>query len=277
MSLLITSVLNCASDRLAISSSLSCIFSEALKCSVIWAIFFFFFFLSWRVCYFKGRSLRCSPGRGKAGHCALTLYVGEGPRGSNGTRSTLHRIAVTRCATHNQTGPLWCWFLSGWACAHSRPLWVSPTTSPVRLESLLLLPQPPRAFSIRGLRLYFPELEPWVAWSASLPTICLVYLCTNVGPWGATRRSAFPVLRHSESGPLGLSVRECGATGSASGRTACPISPTLLQSGSCHGHLSPLRSVCPSPPLLPVWMNVYFLFPWCRTSLLFDFLSVLVV
>ena len=33
-----------------------------------------------------------------------------------------------------QTGPLWCWFPSGWACARSRPRWVSPTTSPVRLE-----------------------------------------------------------------------------------------------------------------------------------------------
>ena len=48
----------------------------------------------------------------------------------------------------------------------------------------MLLPQPPRAFSIRGLRLYFPELEPWVARSASILTIRLVYLCTNVGPQG---------------------------------------------------------------------------------------------
>ena len=44
-----------------------------------------------------------------------------------------------------------------------------------------------------------------------------------------------------------------------------------------HSHVSPLRPGCLSPPLLPVWMNVYFLFPWCRTSLPFDFLSVLVV
>ena len=54
-------------------------------------------------------------------------------------------------------------------------------------------------------------LEPWVAWSASLPTICPVYLCANVGPWGATRRSA------------------------------CPVRPTLRQSRSRHGHVSPLR------------------------------------
>ena len=132
-------------------------------------------------------------------------------------------------------------------------------------------------FSIRGLRLYFPDLEPWVAWSASLPTVCLVYLCPNVGLWGATRRSACPVLHHSESSPLGLFVRECGVAGSASGQTACPFRPTLRQSQSHHGHVSPLRPGCPSPPLLPVWMNVYFLFPWCWTSWLFNFLSVLVV
>ena len=37
--------------------------------------------------------------------------------------------------------------------------------------SLLLPPQHPRAFSIRGLRLYFPELEPWVVQFASLPAV----------------------------------------------------------------------------------------------------------
>ena len=74
-------------------------------------------------------------------------------------------------------------------------------------ESLLLLPQPPRALSIRGLRLYFPELEPWVAQSASLPAVHPVYLCANVGPRGATHCSACPAFRHSESGPLGLSAQ----------------------------------------------------------------------
>ena len=39
----------------------------------------------------------------------------------------------------------------------------------------------------------------------------------------------------------GLSVRKCGATGSASGQTACPVCPTLCQSGSRHGLASPLR------------------------------------
>ena len=38
-----------------------------------------------------------------------------------------------------------------------------------------------------------------------------------------------------------------------------------------------LSTPVPSPPLLPVWMNDYFLFPWCWSPLLFDSLSVLVV
>ena len=88
--------------------------------------------MSWHVCYFKGRSLRCSPGRGNAGRSAVTLYVGEGPTGSNGAGLTVLRLSIFHSATHNQTGPLWCWPPSKWARALSRPLWVSPTTPPVR-------------------------------------------------------------------------------------------------------------------------------------------------
>ena len=168
---------------------------------------------------------------------AVTLYVGEGLRGSNGTRSTLHQILVTPSATHNQIWPLWCWFPSGWACAHSRPLWVSPTTSPARLGvSPAAAPTPTGAFnqrsealSIRGLRLYFPALEPWVMQSALLPAV-----------------------------RPGFSVRECGATGSASGQTACPVRPTLHQSRSRQSNASPL---CPGACLRPsYWSGCMFLF-----------------
>ena len=83
------------------------------------------------------------------------LYVGEGRRGSNGARSPLHRISVFHSATHNQTGPLWCWFPSGWACAHSRLLWVSPTTSPVRLGvSPAAAPTPTGVFNQRSEALF---------------------------------------------------------------------------------------------------------------------------
>ena len=127
----------------------------------------------------------------------------EGPRGSNGACSPLHRIAVFHCATQNQTGPLWCWFLSGWACAHPRPLWVSPMTSPVRLGvSPAAAPTPTGIFNQR-LEALFPHT------GALGCAVCF-----------APRRLS------------GLSVRECGAAGSASGQTACPVRPTLRQSRS---------------------------------------------
>ena len=185
------------------------------------------------------------------------LYMGEGPRGSNGTHSTLHWISATPSATHNQIGPLWCWFPSGWACAHSRPLWVSATTSPVRLGvSPAAAPTPMGAFNQRSEAL-FPPLEPWVARSASLPTVRPVYLCESVGPRGATPRSACPVLHHSESGLLGLSVCECGVAGSASGQTACPF---RRQSGSSHGHMSPLQpGACLRPSYRSGCMFLFYL------------------
>ena len=134
------------------------------------------------------------------------LYVGEGPRRSNGARSTLHQVLATPSATHNQIGPLWCWFPSGWACAHSRPLWVSQMTSPVRLGISPAAAPTPRAFSIRGLRLYFPALEPWVRWSALLPAVHPGLSVCECGPAGCYPLLCLPLLCHSESGPLGLSA-----------------------------------------------------------------------
>ena len=188
-------------------------------------------------------------GRGNTGRCAVTLYVGEGPRGSNGARCTLHQISIFHSATHNQTGPLWCWFLSGWACARPRPLWVSPTTSPVRLGvSPAAAPTPTGVYS-QKFEALFPRAGALGCAVCFAPAVCPVYLCTNVGPRGATRRSACPVLCHSESGPLGLSVHECGVAGSASGQTACPVCPTLRQSRSRHSNavLPALAArLCPS-------------------------------
>ena len=92
----------------------------------------------------------------------------------------------------------------------------------------------------------------------------------------ATCRSACPVLRHSESGPLGLSARMWGS--SVFQWSDCPPRPFHTPPVSVPPRprvSSPPR--CPSLPLLLVWMNVYFLSPWCGTSLPFDFLSALVV
>ena len=142
------------------------------------------------------------------------LYMGEGPRGSNGTCSTLHQLSVFHSATHNQTGPLWCWFPSGWACARPRPLWVSPTTSPVRLGvSPAAAPTPTGVFNQRFEALFpragalgcavcftprrssrFICVRVWgcrvlpaalpAPFSATLSPALSVYMCANVGPQG---------------------------------------------------------------------------------------------
>ena len=121
---------------------------------------------------------------------------GEGPRGNNGARFTLLRISIFHSDTHNQTGPLWCWFPSKWACAHSRPLWVSPTTSPVRLGvSPAATPTPRGAFNQR-----FEALFPRAG--ALGCAVCFAPLCLS-----------------------GLSVRKCGAAGCAA--LPAPFSTTL--------------------------------------------------
>ena len=77
------------------------------------------------------------------------------------------------------------------------------------------------------------------------PQLVLVYLCENVGPRGTTRRSACPVLRHSESSPLGLSARMWGCR-------VCQWSDCLPRSSHTPPVLVPPRQRESSPPRLPV-------------------------
>ena len=151
-------------------------------------------FWSWCFYYLKGRRLRCSLGQGNAGCCALMLYMGEGPRGSNGACSTLCRISVTPSATHNQTEPFWCWFPSGWACARPRPLWVSPMTSPVRLGvSPAAAPTPTGVFSQRFEALFcragalghvvcFAPLPPGSSMHECRAVVCYPLFCLPRSP-----------------------------------------------------------------------------------------------
>ena len=90
---------------------------------------------------------------GQPTRCVVTLYVGEGPRGSNGACSTL--LAFSHSLHYPQSN----WALlvllpSGWACVHSRLLWASPMNSPVRL-GVLLTPQTSQVFSVRGFQALF--------------------------------------------------------------------------------------------------------------------------
>ena len=160
--------------------------------------------MSWRVCYLKGRSLRCSLGL-NAGCWAVMLYVGEGPRGSNGAHFTLLRLSIFHSNTHNQTGPLWCWFPSGWACAHSRPLWVSPKSSPVRLGvSPPAAPTPTGVFTQRFEALFHHAgaLGCAVCFAPRRLSGLSMFEC---GAAVCYPHSACPALHHSESSPLGLS------------------------------------------------------------------------
>ena len=144
-------------------------------------------------------------------------------------------------------------------------------------EFLLLPPQPPRVFSVRGLRLYFPTLEPWLgpalhpcrlswviyAWmwgrggatpallalfSATLSPAFSVYLCANVGPQGLLV-VRLPALFAPHSASLGPAM-------------AAQVLST--------------PAACLSPSYRSGW-KFLFLSPWCWTSLPLDFLSVLVV
>ena len=144
-------------------------------------------------------------GWGNAGCCVVMQYVGEGPRGSNGARSSLHQVSVFHSTTHSQTGPLWCWLLSGWACAPPRPLWVSPTTSPLRLRvSPAAAPNPTGIFNHRFEAL-FPRAR------ALGCVVCF-----------APRRLS------------SLSVRECGARGVLPAALPAPFSTTLSQALSVY-------------------------------------------
>ena len=144
------------------------------------------------------------------------LCVGEGPIGKNGTCSTLCQISVTPFTTHNQIGPLCCWFPSRWAYACSRPLWVFPTTSPVRLGvSPAAAPTPTGVFTQRFEALF--RCAGALGCVACFAPVVLVYLCGNVGPWGllpailpapfsATLSPAVSVYLCANVGPQGLLV-----------------------------------------------------------------------
>ena len=103
---LITHILNCASDGLAISSSLSCTFSGALISFFIWT---FFFFLSWCACYkVMGGALGIP--QGGATHFAVlcSCLWGRGPRGNNAACSALSLLSVTFPDSQRQIGPFGC-------------------------------------------------------------------------------------------------------------------------------------------------------------------------
>ena len=140
-------------------------------------------------------------------------------RGQEGVMAPapLFQVSVTPCATHNQTGPLWCWFPSGWACARPRPLRFSPTTTPVRLGvSPAAAPTPKGVFNQRFEAL-FPRAGALGYVVCFAPHCSSRFICARVwghrvlptalsAPFSATLSPALWVYLCSNEGPQGLLV-----------------------------------------------------------------------
>ena len=152
VSFLTTSVLNCASDRLAISSSLSCVFSGTLICSFIPDIFF----VSEHLLSNKGQSLRYSPGRGPCTSLPCDAVCGGGVwEGTIALALLSARFQSLSPLPTSKVGPSSADFQVGGFVLALGPCAFLQWTLLWGWE-FLLLPQHPQVFSVRGLRLYFP-------------------------------------------------------------------------------------------------------------------------
>ena len=117
---------------------------------------------------------------------------GRGQRGNNAACSAFHCLSVTSPATQKQIGPFWCSFLGGWFCVCSRTLWVSPVNSPLRLGVSPAASTPTDIFHSKVLRLSFPALEPWVAWSVSFPSCSPLFIHMQI--WDCPLHQPSPCL-----------------------------------------------------------------------------------
>ena len=181
LSILITSVLNSASDRLSISLLLS-------SFSGLFNLFFHLghISLSWHTCYVvrEGALGSC---QGEATHFA-TLW-GRGQRGNNATCWALSLFQLLSPLPASEWCPSRCcpgadsW--GEWACVCSRTLWSPQKDSPERLAVYSATATPRKFLQLQVLRHYFPVLEPWVvqsvlSWHCPLPYCSSQFVCTRM-------------------------------------------------------------------------------------------------
>ena len=132
--------------------------------------------------------------------------------------------------------------IPGWVCVCvcSRPPWVFPMNSPVSLGVYPAAASTPTGVFSQRFEVLFPHAGTLGCEVCLAPQLfLLVYLHENVGlPSPQSTTSLAP----ATSSPVSLSL-------------ACPV----LQRPPCREFSPPC---CPSPPLLPVWMNGSSLAPW---------------
>ena len=208
----------------------------SLRCLVVfflelWSILFLWaIFLSWCACYIKGQSLRCSPGQGNAGCCAVMLYVGEGS-----DREQCHLFQSLPVFIHFHHYPQCNWALPGlipvWVCGWVGLYVLGPCGS--RQWTFLWgwefipLPHPPQVFSVRGFEAFFLHAET-LGWMVCLTPQMFLPVCLHVN--------------------VGLPCLPAAAL------PACVLQPPPCCKSSPPG--------CPCLLLLPVWMNVSSLTHW---------------
>ena len=112
------------------------------------------------------------PGWGNPHSGVVALYVGKSQRGNSGTSLALGWLHLLPPLPRSNLGPSWagsqgCGFV--W-----RGLSNELSCEAGNFSCLL---NPHSFFQSEVLRLYFPELEPWVAWSVSLPGYYPLFIC----------------------------------------------------------------------------------------------------
>ena len=106
----------------------------------------------------------------------------------------------------------------------------------------------PHRCSIRGLKLYFPVLEPWVVWSVSLPSCSSQFICNKM-----LDCPLHQLLPHQI-----CQLPPCWPAAALPAPLHNPPPQWVCQPLPCY-ESSP---GCQSLPLLPVWMNVSSLTHW---------------
>ena len=128
----------------------------------------------------KGQSLRCSPGWGNLGLCIRALYVGEGSK-----REQCCLLCSLPIFSHfpcypQANGALLVLIPGGWVCVCSRPLWVSPTNSTVRLGVSSAAASTPTGVFSHRFEALFPCTGALGLRGVSLPSCSSWFICTQM-------------------------------------------------------------------------------------------------